>query len=126
MRDETDREAIPDEATTLVIFGVCGDLSARLLLPALGQLLTIDDGRRIRLIGADREDWSDDQLRDVVATSFSSADAEAAADHLSIEYRRCDLMDADQVRTLLGGLPERSALYFAVPPSVAARAAASL
>lgn len=126
MRDETDREAIPDEATTLVIFGVCGDLSARLLLPALGQLLTIDDGRRIRLIGADREDWSDDQLRSVVAASFSSADAEAAADHLSIEYRRCDLMDADQVRALLGGLPERSALYFAVPPSVAARAAASL
>ena len=127
MRDETVLEdAVSDDATTLVIFGACGDLSSRLLLPALGQLLTIEKSRRIRLIGADREDWTDDQLRDIVATSFSSADAGAAVDQLSIEYRHCDLMQPDQVRSLLGELPERSALYFAVPPSVAATACASL
>lgn len=127
MRDETAPTVpIPDDATTLVIFGACGDLSSRLLLPALGQLLTLEDSRRIRLIGADREDWTDDQLRDVVATSFASADAEAAVERLSIEYRHCDLMEPDQVRALLEELPEHSALYFAVPPSVAAAACASL
>ncbi|MFB7252139.1 glucose-6-phosphate dehydrogenase [Microbacterium sp. NPDC056234] len=118
--------ATPDDTTTLVVFGACGDLSSRLLLPALGQLLALEQSRRIRLIGADREDWTDDQLRAVVAASFSSADAEASVDQLSIEYLRCDLMEPDQVRALLGGLPERSALYFAVPPSVAAAACASL
>ena len=37
--------------TTLLILGASGDLTSRLLLPALGQLLTLEPHRRIRLRG---------------------------------------------------------------------------
>ncbi|WP_243224510.1 glucose-6-phosphate dehydrogenase [Microbacterium sp. CIAB417] len=119
-------EAAQGDATTLVVFGVCGDLSARLLLPALGQLLQRESSRRVSLIGADREDWSDERLRDVVSSSFSTTDAAPAVDRTAIAYRQCDLMNPDQVRELLAAIPANSALYFAVPPSVAAAACAAL
>ena len=53
------------DATTLVIFGAGGDLTSRLLLPALGQLLTREPSRAVRIVGADREDWTDADLEAV-------------------------------------------------------------
>ena len=126
MHEETAADTAALEEVTLVIFGACGDLSSRLLLPALGQLLALEPARRISLLGADREDWTDEQLRDVVAASFATADASSAVEQLSIGYRRCDLMEPDQIRALLSQVPRGSALYFAVPPSVAAGACAKL
>ena len=41
---------------TLIILGADGDLTSRLLLPALGQLLTEEDKRRITLLGAGMHD----------------------------------------------------------------------
>ncbi len=41
---------------TLVILGASGDLSSRLLLPAIGQLLTNHPERRFRLIGSGVEE----------------------------------------------------------------------
>ena len=120
------RTDISADATTLVIFGACGDLTSRLLLPALGQLLVREPNRRVRLVGADREEWTDEQLRTVAAAAFTTGDAEQAIAHLSVEYRRCDLAQPDQVRALLGELTGRIALYFAVPPAVAAAACRAL
>ncbi|WP_300267609.1 glucose-6-phosphate dehydrogenase [Microbacterium sp.] len=112
--------------TTLVIFGASGDLTSRLLLPALGQLLTTEPERHVRLIGAGTDEWTDDDLLDVVRTSFRSADAEAAVSRVDVEYRRADITKADELASLLAGLDGQVALYFAVPPAVAAAACAAL
>lgn len=114
------------DATTLVIFGAGGDLASRLLLPALGQLLTREPTREVRIIGADREEWTDADLQGVVRTAFASMDAEAAASRVQVSYVRADITHADDLRSLLSGLTGQVAVYFAVPPAVAAACIAAL
>jgi glucose-6-phosphate 1-dehydrogenase len=111
-----------DAATTLVIFGATGDLTSRLLLPALGQLLINEPDRRVRLVGAGTEDWTAAQMTKVVRSSFQNADAETALDRVEIDYQRADITKASDLQTLLQGLDGQVSLYFAVPPAVAAAA----
>ncbi|GAA1546154.1 glucose-6-phosphate 1-dehydrogenase [Microbacterium ginsengiterrae] len=111
-----------DAATTLVIFGSTGDLTSRLLLPALGQLLTVAPERRIRVIGVGTADWTAEQQQKVVRDSFAAADAEAALECVEVEYRRADITVAAELKKLLKDLDGQVALYFAVPPAVAAAA----
>lgn len=115
-----------DAATTLVIFGATGDLASRLLLPALGQLLASEPDRRVNLIGAGTEDWSDAALKKVVRTAFAASDAEAAADRVDISYQQTDITKAADLKRLLKGLKGQVALYFAVPPAVTAAACEAL
>ena len=64
-------ERAPVHPTTLVIFGVTGDLAMRKLLPALYNLA--HEGslpERFNLIGVSRRDWSDDDLRRVMRESI--------------------------------------------------------
>lgn len=114
------------DATTLVILGAGGDLTSRLLLPALGQLLVREPDRAVRIIGADREEWTDAELATVVRTAFASMDAEDAAARVDVTYVRTDITQADDLRALTAGLTGRVALYFAVPPSVAAACISTL
>lgn len=88
----------------------------RLLLPALGQLLSTEPKRTIRLIGAGMDEWTDDKWRDVVQTAFASADAEKAMKRVETEYHRADITAADDLKKLLTGIDTPLALYFAVPP----------
>lgn len=115
-----------DDRTTLVIFGASGDLTSRLLLPALGQLLVREPERRVEVIGSGTDAWTDDDLRRVVRTAFAAADAESAVDRVEVSYRRADITRADDLRGLLHGLDGQVALYFAVPPAVAAAACDAL
>ncbi|MDQ0728558.1 glucose-6-phosphate dehydrogenase [Microbacterium sp. W4I20] len=108
------------DPTTLVIFGAGGDLASRLLLPALGQLLTREPSRAVRIIGADREDWTDADLEAVVRASFATMDAEVAASRVEVVYRKTDITRADDLSALLKDCSGQVALYFAVPPSIAA------
>ncbi len=114
------------DATTLVILGAGGDLTSRLLLPALGQLLKREPERSVRIVGADREEWTDAELQSVVDTAFASMGAEDAAARVDVAYVRTDITRPDDLRSLLGGLSGRVALYFAVPPAVAAACIAAL
>ncbi len=115
------------ESTTLLILGASGDLTSRLLLPALGQLITREPQRRIHLRGAGMEDWSDDEWRDVVRASFATTGTEAAFDTLSeTTYTCADVTDENALRALLTGNEGRVALYFAVPPAVAVAACEAL
>jgi len=114
------------DATTLVIFGAGGDLASRLLLPALGQLLTREPSRAVRIVGADREDWTDADLDAVVRTAFATMDADDAAARVEVSYVRTDITRPDDLRALLQDCTGQVALYFAVPPSVAAASIAAL
>ncbi|MFK4837294.1 glucose-6-phosphate dehydrogenase [Microbacterium sp. ZW T2_14] len=113
--------------TTLVILGASGDLTSRLLLPALGQLLTLEPHRRVRLRGASTDDWDDARWRDTVREAFTSAGFEKAfAAIAETTYQRADITDADDLGRLIGDAGENVALYFAVPPAVTAAACEAL
>lgn len=106
---------------TLIILGAGGDLTSRLLLPALGQLLTHDEGRRVTLIGAGSQDWTRQHWRHQVRESFDTVKATgpAVVDLLaSTRYVTADVTKPDELRRLLGEAEGTPALYFALPPAV--------
>ncbi|WP_345800830.1 glucose-6-phosphate dehydrogenase [Microbacterium sp. AZCO] len=115
--------------TTLCILGASGDLTSRLLLPALAQLLTEEPERSVRLVGAGMDDWDDEKWRSVVAAAFATADASGKAVEAvrsETEYRRTDITDPDEIGRLIHDCEGRIALYFAVPPAVAAKSCEAL
>ncbi|MEJ1154120.1 glucose-6-phosphate dehydrogenase [Microbacterium marmarense] len=118
-----------DSETTLCILGASGDLTFRLLLPALGQLLTEEPDRTVHLVGAGIDDWTDEKWRSVVADSFATADASGATVEAVLagaRYRKSDITDSEDFAALLDTCSGTVALYFAVPPAVAAKACTAL
>ena len=115
---------------TLLLLGASGDLSGRLLLPALGQLLDAEKQRRdITLIGAGSEDWDQETWRDRVRSSFESGkvSAETVDAVLSTtRYEKADVTSTDDLKRLFDAGPPAPALYFALPPAVTVRACTSL
>ena len=111
---------------TLVVFGAGGDLTGRLLLPALAALL--QDGRLgpgFVLVGAGAEDLSDDQFAEHVRRRLAdharhvgppAREALVAA----ARYRRADVSDAAEVAAVLelargDGGSRPVAVYLALP-----------
>lgn len=115
---------------TFLLLGASGDLSGRLLLPALGQLLDAEPERRsVRLVGAGSEDWDADTWKQRVRTAFESASVSTEALDAVLadtRYLRTDVSDAGQLRTLLEATPAPAALYFALPPAVTVLACTAL
>ena len=116
------------DASTLVIIGASGDLTERLLLPAVADLLTSQPERRIHLVGVGRTELSDAQWRRRVRSAFRAAEADDAfAAVASTPYLAADATTAEGLRRVLRDVPEgRLVLYFAVPPAAAAAACAAL
>lgn len=115
-------------STTLAIIGASGDLAARLLLPALGELLRRQPERRLHLLGAGRSPLSERTWRHRIREAFASAEAESAMGALaSTPYISADVSEGSGLRQIIAGAPPgRLVLYFAVPPAVAASACAAL
>ncbi|ASN20171.1 glucose-6-phosphate dehydrogenase [Arthrobacter sp. YN] len=117
------------ETSSLVILGASGDLTSRLLLPALGQLLTDQPKRRVQLLGAGVEPWTDDHWRSVVRTSFGAREAAGPAVETLLDatvYFAADVTDPQELTTILSACIGRPAVYFALPPMVSARTIAAL
>lgn len=114
---------------TLVILGASGDLTSRLLLPAIGQLLTDQPDRAVTLIGSSSDDLDDDAWRAIVQKSFSTVDAAGATVEKLLKetrYVKADATSADDLKALLGESTGVPALYFALPPAVTAKACDAL
>jgi len=113
--------------TTLVIFGATGDLTSRLLLPALAQLLDREPGRTVHLLGAARRKLSDTQWRDLLKAGVGEGHGEAV-DRLVADARYivADPTDADDLKRVLDAVEGRPVFYFAVPPQVAEAACEQL
>ena len=90
---------------TLLIFGASGDLTNRLLLPALGQLLASDQGPdHLTVVGSGSEQWDDDTWRDHVRTAFDSVHAAGPrvdAVLAGTRYSAADVTEADDLKRLL-------------------------
>ena len=114
---------------TLVILGASGDLSSRLLLPAVGQLLTNHPERRFHLVGSGMEDWTDAHWRSVVKASFATTGSKGpAVDRLlkDTRYVQADVTDPDDLARVLAAADGAPALYFALPPAITAKACGAL
>lgn len=115
--------------TTLLILGATGDLSSRLLLPAVGQLLTRAPERRLRLVGAGREDWTQEHWSEVVTTSFGTVDSEGTGVDEAVagtRYQQVDVTDPEALAALLASCEGPIAVYFALPPAIAVKACDAL
>ena len=115
------------KTTTLLILGASGDLTSRLLLPALGQLLERQPDRKVLLRGAGSDAWTAHRWHDAVRTAFAST---GAADVVSrgagTTYTQADITNVDDLRGLVGSVDGALVLYFAVPPAVAVAACEAL
>jgi glucose-6-phosphate 1-dehydrogenase len=114
---------------TLLILGAGGDLTARLLLPGLGDLLRSGRGAGLQLIGSDQRDWDDTAWRERVRSSFASANAagplvDAVRDEA--RYVRADITDEADLRRLLAASRGDLTIFFALPPQVTAKACQAL
>ena len=107
---------------SLLLLGASGDLAARLLMPALGELLEEEPQRRdLVLFGAGAEDLDADAWQDRVRTSFASLDVseETIQSVLSrTQYYPADVTKAADLRKLIEAAPGPPAIYFALPPAV--------
>ncbi|KZX22176.1 glucose-6-phosphate dehydrogenase [Rathayibacter tanaceti] len=115
--------------STLLILGATGDLSSRLLLPAVGQLLTREADRRVHLVGAGREEWTQEHWHEVLAASFGTVEATGeGVDELvaGTRYQQVDVTDPEALAALLTSCEGPVAVYFALPPAIAARACDAL
>ncbi|NLG54702.1 MAG: glucose-6-phosphate dehydrogenase, partial [Rhodococcus sp.] len=107
--------------TTLLILGASGDLTSRLLLPALGQLLKRQSDRQLNLVGAGSDDWSTEKWRGTVAKQFAEAHAETETSRvIGTTYQQVDVTSKDAMQKLLSGLGDTGPLviYFALPPAI--------
>jgi glucose-6-phosphate 1-dehydrogenase len=114
---------------TLVILGASGDLTARLLLPGLGQLLSTQVDLEVDLIGVGNIPMTDAQWRKRVTASFKDGGASSAATRALIagtRYLEADATKADDLAKIFAACSGTPALYFALPPAVTELVCATL
>ncbi|GAA4265598.1 glucose-6-phosphate dehydrogenase [Frondihabitans peucedani] len=121
---------MPDASTsTLLILGASGDLSARLLMPGLGMLLTKEPERRVQLLGAGVEEISDADWKKRVKASFDSEGASGpAVEQLlaTTTYMTSDVTAKDDLQALFDACEATPAVYFALPPAITEKACEQL
>jgi glucose-6-phosphate 1-dehydrogenase len=121
---------------TLVILGASGDLTARLLLPGLGQLISLRPDLDIELIGVGGVPMTPAQWRSRVTASFKSGNAlpksgNAQADAVKAviaasTYVEADATDPEALAKILRTCSGIPAIYFALPPAVTEKVVATL
>lgn len=120
---------MPHDIGTLVIFGASGDLTKRLLLPGLGQLIESGRAADLRVIGVGQESLTTASWRTRVHKSFAAGGADgraASAVAERSEYRQADVTSVDDLEKIVASCTGTPAIYFALPPSVTALATQAL
>ncbi|MGW4947420.1 glucose-6-phosphate dehydrogenase [Actinoplanes sp. NPDC004185] len=117
------------EEQSLLVLGASGDLTARLLLPGLGGLLTAVPGQPLFLLGSGMDDWDEERWRKRVDDSFSSVSATGPQVTATIEgtrYMQADVTKPEDLRRLLDACRGQIVIFFALPPAVTAKACQAL
>lgn len=107
------------DPTTLIVLGASGDLTSRLLLPGLAEVLTLEPQRRVQLIGTARSEHP--EWPQTVEEAFRGAAAHGEAVEHTLRTTRWEVTDASSVEDLTRLLADargRVILYFALSPSV--------
>lgn len=126
--------------TTLVILGARGDMTGRLLLPALVRLIAASNlPPDARVVAVDRDPGDDEGYRTHARAKLDAhlpdrdARTDKAVDALveRLSYRQADVTSADDLRAAVAGAKPRMAVYLALPnvlfrPTLEALAGAGL
>lgn len=116
-----------EPARPLLVLGAGGDLTNRLLLPALGELLKVEPERRVHVVGVGADELDQAAWQDRVRQAFGDPDTGAAAEAVETStWLTADVTTADGLRAALGACTGAPAVYFALPPAVTVRACAEL
>lgn len=110
-------------SSSLVILGATGDLTARFLLPALAELRHSGLLPNGALIGVSHDDWDTSRFRVYLTNRLKELnpaipEAELANIVHTLEYRKADVTDAEQLRQVFDGLDSAAIIYLALPPTV--------
>lgn len=102
---------------TLLILGASGDLTSRLLLPSLGELVTREsDDRTVTVRGAGVETWDQAHWTQLVTDAVGGA---VESGRVSVgDYTALDVTDPASMQALAATLEPQTVLYFALPPAV--------
>jgi glucose-6-phosphate 1-dehydrogenase len=109
----------------IVLFGAAGDLTSRLLLPAIAQLAEAGQlPRGLTIVGSDRTEWSAADFRDHIAAGLeehatvapSTRDAVLAM----LDFRPGDATQPGDVAAVIGSDRPDTLVYLALPPDLLA------
>lgn len=120
---------MPQKISTLIIFGASGDLTKRLLLPGLGQLIQSGRAGGLTVLGVGQEAMSTTSWRARIQKSFAAGGAEGKVVKAVIErshYRQADVTNAKDLTSIIESCEGTPALYFALPPHVTEAAVKAL
>ena len=110
--------------TTFVVLGGSGDLTGRLLLPGLADLLQAGTGDEdVELLAVSQQDWSDEEYRDWARARLAEHAGhvpEATRDRLvqQLGHQHGDVTSAEALRTALDRASGRPVVYLALPNTV--------
>lgn len=114
---------------TLLILGATGDLTARLLLPGLGELLAAGGLDQLALVGSGRQDFSDDRWRRLVVAAMAAGEAENAGVRDVLAHTRYvsgDVTRSEDLQRLLDACQGQVIIFFALSPEVTMQACRAL
>ena len=125
---------MPTRIDSLLVLGADGDLARRLLLPGLAALLGSDwaPRRGLLVLGAGLGELDERSWQRRVDQAFAEAPAPGGRGRRVTDtarrsrYRTCDVTSVEELRGLLEECEGTPAIYFALPPSVTARACQAL
>ena len=105
----------------MILLGASGDLTSRLLIPAVAQLAEADllpPG--FTILGASNLEWSTQDFRQHIATELEKHSRVAAATRDAVvrmlSFRPADVTQPEDVRSLLGDERPETLVYLALPP----------
>ena len=116
----------------MVIFGATGDLTARLLLPAVAQLVESDAlPSDIQILGSAVEPWSREKFREHIAQALNAHAAQVSPATRQrvvdmLDYRPSDVTDPTDVAAVIGTSHGSTLVYLALPSGLLEAALAAL
>lgn len=119
---------MPD--TNLVILGATGDLTQRLLMPALYRLYRLGYARDLKITGYAVEDWSEQYFRDHIRKALHTFVPDYRADEgqafcAGLDYITGSL-EAGQMKEIGHRIKGSALFYLALPPPLFGTAAMAL
>jgi len=107
----------------MVLFGASGDLTSRLLMPAIAQLAEAGQlPQPFRIVGSAISDWSSDDFREHIAVTLKehSPVAPATRDALvrMLNFQAADVTEPKDVVRLIGDDHPDTVVYLALPPDL--------
>ena len=107
----------------MVLFGASGDLTSRLLLPAVAQLAEAEllpPG--LAIVGSDLTDWSTDDFRQHIAGKLEEHATVTPATRDAVvrmlDFQPGDVTQPDDVGRVIGDEHPNTLVYLALPPSL--------